>query len=624
MKLRRLFPLLLLSALSTASLAFGQTDTPVGDDADPDALARIAASDVLVAATGGQVLRSADHFVQDGHTFIPKGTNFELHAHPWALWGPNYYNQTAEVTAEVDRARGLGANVVRVFVTSADFGGVPASYGAAPIDPSGHVKDTALTQLDDFLARADARGLKVLLTLYDGLNIFRSVNGTCRGQIGNPYLHGESWDYQNTSPDWNVNTWYTGPDIRPFRHHADEILTKTIPNTNRVFANDPRIFGWDVMNEPDHLFNQPACTFYSKNYVNAWVGWMARHVRIYTQAPITAGTYGWFLNPADKDRHSINFTGSLMDYMPQTTPMSLWDDLDFISFHWYEPADLFASAVSATRSYLYGRIAGGKPVLVEEIGEADSGWYLSNSVCVQQSYPGCNAGLSCNRAWVHDWTTNWASTAKTYGVGTLVWTGSDFVRTGSCGKGETNGDFLGFYDGGGVLKPSGRAYALAGSDTSCTRAAFRTRDGLHWLTAHNGGGPGSSLEATGSGTSPGASSIFNLVRSGDSIGLKIAKNGVWYYVSAYQGGGSSVTVDQTQQGTWGNFGVVSLGYVSGFGDNAVAVRTSGYNGTPFYVSATNAGGSSVNAIPTTVLSWETFQMVCQSYTDDPADDSSGS
>jgi hypothetical protein len=584
MRMRRWLPLLLLTALSAV---------PAG-------------------ATGGQVLRSGDHFVQDGHVFVPKGVNFELHGHPWSLW-PNYSANTSEVEAELDRARRLGANVIRVFVTSDNFGGVPANYDIGAKDATGHIWDTSLSQLDDFLGRADGHGLKVLLTLYDGLNGFRNVNGVCRGQIGNPYARGEAWDWQNTSPDSNGNTWYHGPDIRPFRNHADEILNRTIPNTTRTLANDPRIFGWDVMNEPDHLFNQPACGFYSKDYVNAWIGWMARHVRLYTQAPITAGTYGWFLNPNDKERGTISFTSSSMDYTTQGTARSLWDDLDFISIHWYQPADRFASAISATKNYLASRIPGGKPVMIEEIGQADEGWYQVGSTCYHQTMPGCGVGdVTCNRNWIHNWTASWTATAKAYGVGALIWTGSDFVRTANCANGaELNQDFFGFYDGNGVIKPAGQAFAPAGVNTSCARAAFRTWDGLHWLTAQNGGGPGSYLDASGSGTVPGANSIFTFVRSGDAIGLAINKGGTWYYVSANQGGASYITVDRTQFLQWESFGLVYLGFVSGLGDDAVAFRTWGYNGTPYYFSASNAGGGPVNADRTWVLPWETFRMVCQ-------------
>jgi hypothetical protein len=131
------------------------------------------------------------------------------------------------------------------------------------------------------------------------------------------------------------------------------------------------------------------------------------------------------------------------------------------------------------------------------------------------------------------------------------------------------------------------------------------------LTAQNGGGPGSSLDASGAGSSPGANSIFSIVHTGDAIGLRISKNGTWYYVSANGGGGSYITVDRTQLREWESFGVVYLGYVSGLGDNAVAFRT----WTGNYFSAGNAGGGSVSADRTWVLPWETFQMVCQGYID---------
>jgi hypothetical protein len=643
MKLHRLLLLPLVAILSLPGLARGQViDTPVGDDADPDALDRVAKSDVLTAATGGPVTRVGDHFEQEGRPYLLKGVNFELHGHPWNLWTP-YTSLYGEIDAELDRARRLGANVVRLFVTGDNFGGIPAIYNIQAkdcVDPpavcQANVYATAMTNLDDFLHRADQHGLKVLITLYDGLNTFRNVQYDpsqpfrCRGQIGNPYSYsGEpNWNYQNTSPDNNPNTNKVhGADIRPYRNHADQILTRTIPYTNRVFANDPRIFGWDVMNEPDYLFNNSVCpTFYDKDFVNAWVGWMARHIRAYTQAPITAGTKGYFLN-RNGDRPSIVFDSTMMDYSTLGGPHSLWADLDFISIHWYQLADLIPTALSKTRDNLT-RLGLAKPVVLEEIGQADSGWFVNLSgVCVQQQDPGCSApDLTCNRNWVHDWTVSWSTIAKAYNVGAMVWTGSDFVRTGVCGPIDynrwTNADFMGLYDGGGSLKRAGQAFNSAYLDTTCTRAAFRTRDGGHYLTAQNGGGYGSLLDA--SSTSIGPNSTFTLERHGDAFGLKILKNGVYQYVSANQGGASYISVDRTQMSSWESFGLIYLGYVSGVGDNAVAFRTWGYNNTPYYFSAANGGGSAVNADQTTIPSSATFLMVCQAHgvmdgTDDPTD-----
>jgi hypothetical protein len=630
MQLRRLFPLLMVTALSFSGPARGQgIDSSGGDAPDPDALDRVAQSDVVTASTGGPVRRVGDHFEQDGHVYAVKGVNFEMSGHPWKLWD-NYDSHKEEVNSELDRARRAGANVIRVFVTGDNFGGTPRIYDVDPKDnPDSHIFGTALAQLDDFLARADERGLKVLLTLHDGLNEFRKVPypgtqppGPCRGQIGNPHWANEpNWDWQNTSPDNNSNTWPQGPDIRPFRHHGDEILTSYIPNTRRVLANDPRIFGWDVMNEPDHLFTSSKCPgFYTKDFVNGWIGWMARHLRLYTQAPITAGTYGWFLNPSDKHRGTLRFDSTWMDYTTQGTARSLWNDLDFISIHWFEPTTNLQAAINATKSELARRFPGtpaGKPVMLEEIGQADFGWYDENQSCHPQSMPGCNADLTCNRNAIRLWTNAWSTIAQSTGVGALVWAGTDFVPSGLCREESNhrwNEDFYGLYDVGGVLKPSGQAFAAAGGDRLCTRAAFRTWDGQHWLTAQNGGGYNSRLDATA--TSPGANSIFTLERQGDSVGLKIFKNGTYYYVSANQGGGSFISVDRMQMLQWETFGMVYLGYVSGLGDNAVAFRTWGYNNKPYYFSASWAGGGAVNADRDWVRIWETFQMVCLGHSDE--------
>src|SRR4051812_1346850 len=109
---------------------------------------------------------------------------------------------------------------------------------------------------------------------------------------------------------------------------------------------------------------------------------MARHARLYdTNHPITAGTYGWFLNPAVRDRYPIS-------YHPETI-QEVWNDTDFISIHWYQlndpPYGDLNLALADTQT-------AGKPVLLEEIGQADGG-YQDN--CQPQPW---------NEAWVNNWT----------------------------------------------------------------------------------------------------------------------------------------------------------------------------------------------------------------------------
>jgi hypothetical protein len=542
---------------------------------------RIAVAQVT-ARTGGFVHRVGDHFEQDGHWYLVKGVNFKLRDDGWDMWA-NYEASKSRLDIELQKAHDLRANVIRIFLTVDDFGGIPAMWGR----PAKPFYDSALTRLDDFLYRADAKGLKVLVTFYDGLNNMDQ----CRGKIGNPYSGAYAWE--NTSPDSNSNTWFEGPDIRPFRDHVDGVLTHTIPTTTRTFANDPRIFGWDVMNEPDHLYHPWAgCSgvFYTQAYVNRWIAWMARHIRIYdTNHPITAGTYGWFLNPNVRDRYPLAYSPS--------TIQEVWDNTDFVSIHWYQlngpPNGDLSGALASTQG-------AGMPVVLEEIGQSDGG------------YDSCNTPHYWNESWVNGWTSEWAGIANNRGIaGALAWTNYNFNpdRGGSpgrlqCGQNPNpigNGNYFGMYRTDDTLKTTGATFRKNALSPTCSRASFRTYDGVHYLTAQTSGSRW--LAASGTSASHTPFTITPEAGGGYYFNLSSPQG---YYVSADNGGGGGVHVDKTSLSPWESFGIVPL---QRLGVNQWKVALHASNGQ--YVSAEQGGGDAVNANRNTVLEWETLVMTCE-------------
>lgn len=136
--------------------------------------------------------------------------------------------------------------------------------------------------------------------------------------------------------------------------------------------------------------------------------------------------------------------------------------------------------------------------------------------------------------------------------------------------------------------------------------SFLTSDWTHYLTASGCGG--GALAATS--ISQGGCESFKVIDlnggnliSGETVNLQLGN--LWYIVAA-NGGGSQVNVNSTSAGSWETFTVVKLSGAPGtriFNGDWVAFRTS--NGSS-YVSAFNGGGSSVNASATSAGWAETF------------------
>lgn len=175
----------------------------------------------------GFVRRAGTELVLDGKPYRVAGIDYYPRDTPWDRFWVNY--DPAETERDFALIQSLGLNTVRTFVQFKEFGGA-------------HVDPKMLGKLQDLLDRADAHGLKVLLTLFD----FRT--------------------------DYSLLLW---PESD---RHLEAILTR--------FRDHPAVLAWDMKNEPNNDYGSNG-----RATVDAWLAHTARLAHVYD--PNHLVTIGW-------------------------------------------------------------------------------------------------------------------------------------------------------------------------------------------------------------------------------------------------------------------------------------------------------------------------------------------
>ena len=230
----------------------------------------------VAAARPGFVARSGTRLILDGRPFQVFGIDYYPRTTPWDRFWVNY--SSAEIDRDLTIIRSLGLNTVRTFIPFEQFGGPKP-------DPA------MLGHLHDFLDRADANGVKVLLTLFDFRTDYR------------PLLWPES------------------------DRHLEGLLTR--------FRDHRAILAWDMKNEPNNDYGSNGA-----EVVDAWLAHTARLAHQYD--PNHLITIGW-LNPG--------------------AASNLADSVDFISYHFFSPADELAAGYAGLRAAVPD-----KPIVMTEFG----------------------------------------------------------------------------------------------------------------------------------------------------------------------------------------------------------------------------------------------------------------
>jgi mannan endo-1,4-beta-mannosidase len=205
------------------------------------ALTRMLASIALLgvaltcaAARGDAFVRVArGRFVVDGAPFVFAGANVD------ALHGEL---ERRTVGQTLDAVKADGMSVVRVWALGEGPSDAPPWHREHVLFRVGETGflEGAFVALDRVVEAARARGLRVLITLCNGWPDFGGVP---------QYLR---WAGLPTRGYGARDRFYADPRVRKlFLAHVERVVGRTNSLTGQRYADDPTIFGWELMNESE-------------------------------------------------------------------------------------------------------------------------------------------------------------------------------------------------------------------------------------------------------------------------------------------------------------------------------------------------------------------------------------
>lgn len=232
-----------------------------------------------------------------GANFVPSTASNQLE-----MWQPETFDPET-INRELGWAAGIGFNTMRVFLHD-------MAWNA---DPKGFEE-----RLDKYLAIAHKHGIKTLLVMFDGVWNPRPLPGPQKEPV--PGVHNSRWVQ---SP--HIDIQKEPSRYKELRPYFTSVMTR--------FKDDPRVLGWDLMNEPGN----PNADSYNENwpieekrkthliFVNMLFEW-ARSID--PSQPLTVGVW---LDP----------TGGTVHLLDQLAI----EESDIITFHTYGPPEQAGKAV---------------------------------------------------------------------------------------------------------------------------------------------------------------------------------------------------------------------------------------------------------------------------------------
>lgn len=246
----------------------------------------------------------------------------------------------------LDEAQAAGLNVMRFWTFAVDDAYAQAS------EP-GVYNEAIFEGLDYVVDAARQRGIRVLLSF---TSMWTNVGGV-------PQYVGWAGKGDNTT------AFFTDEDVKGlYKSYIKTVLTRTNTVNGRVYAEDPTIFAWNLINEP-------RCSGCPNGTIANWVAEMAPYVKsIDPNHLLTVGEDGFF-SLGNLDNPGGEWPAQWAAHLGQDFVADHASPaIDFASFHSWPDNWQEVSVDWQTRWIAAHAAAGtamGKPVLLEEYGK----WY---------------------------------------------------------------------------------------------------------------------------------------------------------------------------------------------------------------------------------------------------------
>ncbi|CAM6002094.1 unnamed protein product [Sphagnum balticum] len=185
-----------------------------------------------IAATASFMQRSGHQLFLDGAPLYVNGWNSY-----WLMVQSIEDSTRPRMFAVMMAAAALGLTVCRTWAFN------DATYQALQISPGNYdenVFQASICALDQVIAVAQQNGVRLLLSL---VNNWEDYGGKAQ------YV---AWARRAGQDVSSADDFFTNPTCRQYyKDHVTAILTRVNTFTQVQYCNDPTIFAWELMNEPE-------------------------------------------------------------------------------------------------------------------------------------------------------------------------------------------------------------------------------------------------------------------------------------------------------------------------------------------------------------------------------------
>lgn len=317
---------------------------------------------------GGYSVFAQDTSQKSSVFITTKDADFYVGGQPFRFAGTNaYYLPTYEkinprfVDESLDAFQEAGITVIRMW---GFYDGLPQYSADITLQPqAGVYNETDLRHLDNVIAKAKRRGIRVILAL---LNYWKELGGVPQYNkwAGNP-----DGDMAYFIDDPNTQRWY--------KEYINMLLNRTNSITGIKYKDEPGIFSWEIIGEARLPDGDP-------KRLRDWYQEMARYIKkIDPNHLVATGEEGFESNiPLKYSAKQYSNTYVLNSNLGTSYLLNTSiPEIDYGTAHWYPTLygfkdHSYEQILRAQRAWLLDHITiaeeQGKPFLLGEYGYA--GW----------------------------------------------------------------------------------------------------------------------------------------------------------------------------------------------------------------------------------------------------------